>query len=98
MDIPDRDFEDFLQQLIDGGHLEGAALGITKQIISNGQDGLSDKQLYVFKTQVLEVYAEADCSRCGNEIPWSEKYFAIDESGLCSWCAKMEETDAKNDR
>jgi hypothetical protein len=97
MDIPDTDFEDFLQQLVDGGELEGAALGITKQVISNGEQSLSDKQSFIFQRDVIKKFAEDDCVRCGNEIPWSEKYFAIESGGLCSWCSKMEDNDKKFD-
>lgn len=97
MDIPDTDFEDFLQQLIDGNDIDGITLGITKQVISKGVDSLSEKQKFVFQRDVMNVFAEKLCTRCGCEIPWSEKYFATENDGMCSWCSKMEQTDAKHD-
>jgi len=43
-DHVDNELEDrkiFLQELIDNNHLDGVALGITKQVIAEGEDGLS---------------------------------------------------------
>jgi hypothetical protein len=47
----DREYEDFLQEIVDGEHLEGAALGITKLVIDKGEDALSDKQRFVFNRE-----------------------------------------------
>lgn len=82
------EFSDFLQQLVDRDHLEGAALGITKLVIDKGDDFLTDKQRYVFRTEVLEVFVRESCVR-GCSIPWSEMYEAHHNGGLCSYCAHM---------
>lgn len=86
-------FEDFLRELIDGDHLEGAALGITKLVISKGEDSLSEKQKHVFRSQVMNEYVVDECKRCSNDIPWSEMMEAHDNGNLCGWCAHMSAKD-----
>lgn len=92
-DDDDDGFNDFLQQIIDMEHLEGAALGITKLVIEKGEDALSDKQKYVFKKQVLDEFTTSECSRCGGDIPWSEMYDAATEHGMCNYCWHMTQKD-----
>ena len=90
MDFDSYDMKSFLRELIDSGTLEGAASGITKQVISKGEESLSENQLFVFQSQVIEKFSNQPCSRCHVEIPWSEKFESIDNGGICSWCSKME--------
>ncbi|WP_152560406.1 hypothetical protein [Arenimonas donghaensis] len=87
----DGGFSDFLQEIIDGGHLEGAALGITKLAIDKGSDALSAKQRFVFERDVLGEFVKDGCSRCESNIPWSEMYAALDNGGLCNYCWHMSE-------
>jgi hypothetical protein len=89
----DDGFDDFLQAIIDGGHLEGAALGITRKVIAEGSAGLSSRQAHVFKTQVLDEFVTSECKRQGCAIPWSEMYHAYDNGHLCNWCWHMTEKD-----
>lgn len=86
-------FKDFLKQLVDLGHLEGAALGITKIVIDGGQGKLTQKQNYVFEKHVLEEFTAESCDRCGSNIPWSEMYDAVTEHGLCNYCWHMTTKD-----
>ncbi len=83
--------DDFLQQLIDAGWLEGPALGITKLVIDRGEDVLSAAQKFVFKRDVLDVFVIPECSRMGCEIPWSEMFEAHDNGGMCGYCDHMNE-------
>jgi hypothetical protein len=46
----DNGFADFLQQLLACDMLEAPAEGITRQVIDQGEESLSEKQRYVFKT------------------------------------------------
>ena len=85
--MDENDYEDFLQEILDAGQLDGVAEGITKLVIDKGESSLSAKQEYVFRTQVKEVFITGDCNRCGADIPWSEMYEANDNGGFCSWCA-----------
>lgn len=87
--LEDDGLSDFVQQLIDGGHLEDAALGVAKLFVSQGIDALSEKQNYVFQKYIIEAHTTQTCERCGNSIPWVEMYEAIDNGGLCSWCDHM---------
>jgi hypothetical protein len=87
----DGDFNDFLQQLLDGHHLEGAPEGITKLVIDKGLERLSAKQMYVFNTQVLGEHTVKECARCSADIPWSEMHEALDNGGLCGYCWHMSE-------
>lgn len=86
-------FENFLSEVINAGHLDGKALGITKQVIEKGQDSLSDKQEYVFKKEVVREFISMKCGRCGNGIPWSEMYAASGNGGFCGYCAHMMSKD-----
>jgi DNA-directed RNA polymerase subunit RPC12/RpoP len=81
-------FAEYIQEIIDGEHLDGAALGIAKQVADRGLDSLSDKQKYVFERDVMSHYYVEECERCGNEIPWEEMYQATD-SNYCSYCEHM---------
>jgi hypothetical protein len=87
----DGGYADFLQEVVDGESLDGAALGITKLVIDKGVDALSSKQRFVFDSQVLGQYTVKACTRCGSEIPWSEMYAALDNGGLCNYCWHMTE-------
>lgn len=89
----DDGFSDFLRQLLELEHLEGTTAGITKLVIDKGEDALSDKQRFVFKRDVLDVFAVEACEICGNEIPWSEMYEAHDNGGVCGYCTHMMEKE-----
>lgn len=88
-DEPDY-YSEFLQELIDMGHIDGAALGITKLVINKGEESLSEKQRYVFQNYVIDEFT-VRCSRCGDEIPWSEMYIALTDHGMCGWCSSVSE-------
>src|SRR4051812_45412288 len=77
--------KDFLRQLL--RHLDEAALGVTKQVIAKGEDGLSQDQKSVFKRDVLDVFVTAKCKGCGCNVPWSEMYPAYQNGGYCAHCA-----------
>lgn len=79
----------FLQELVDGGHLSGAALGITKLVVDKGTDVLSPAQRSVFDGQVIGTHTTKSCSRCGCPIPWSEMYASLDNGRLCNYCWHM---------
>jgi hypothetical protein len=82
------DFIEYLKLLISGidADLDSTALGITKLVISQGLNSLSEKQAYVFETFVLKEYSQKYCTRCSTEIPWSEMYGAVFEDGMCGYC------------
>ena len=87
IEIEDDDgFKGFLQQLINMGHLEGPAEGITKMVIEQGEKALSTKQEHVFKKHVIEPFFTEECKRCSCDIPWSEMYKAHDNGGYCNYC------------
>jgi len=88
------DYDDeaiFLQQLVDSKHLEGAALGITKQVIDKGEESLSAAQRSVFNKQVIDQFVTHECSRGGHDVPWSEMYEAYTNGGYCSYCQHMKD-------
>ena len=92
--MEDDGFNGFLQELLDAECLEDPAAGITKKVIKDGVDSLSEKQCrYVFKTYVLWEYVTPECSRCGSDIPWCEMAAAYDNGGMCSWCWHMTQKD-----
>jgi len=80
------DRNDFLQELIDREELSGAALGVTKVVIAEGEKALSGGQKDVFKL-VLDVYVTELCPRHGYRIPWGEMYH-FHSSGKCCYCER----------
>lgn len=83
------DNTDFLQELIDQGHLSDVAAGVTRQVIGQGEESLSDKQKAVFEREVREPFLNHRCSRCDEMIPASELSGAMDNGWLCSWCSQV---------
>ena len=90
-DPVDDDRNEFLQHLIDMRCLEQPALGITKLVIDKGEEALSEKQKFVFRRDVLDVFVTEDCSQCGSNVPWSEMYDAYENGGTCGYCLYREE-------
>ena len=85
-------FQEFLQDVIRSGDLEGAALGVAKLALVQGVDALSEKQYFIFEKYVIDAHAVEACKRCGNEIPWHEMIYAHIDGGYCSWCMRMHES------
>lgn len=86
---PEDDYGEFLQELVDHGHLSDVAAGITRQVIAQGETSLSPKQQAVYDREVKEPFLNAECERCGGDIPASELSGALDNDGLCGWCAQV---------
>jgi hypothetical protein len=82
-----QDKRTFLRQLVDNGHLEKAAIDVTRQVIADGENSLSQDQKNVFKRDVLEVFVTAECKCCGSNVPWSEMSPAYYNGGYCAHCA-----------
>lgn len=82
----DDGFKAFLRDLVKLNRLESAELGITKQVITDGIESLSEKQRFVFHEGVMCVFAREECSRGGCPIPWSEMIDACDRMWMCGSC------------
>ena len=85
----DTGFNEFLQTLIDLGNVDDESLDITEKVIAAGIESLDDREMRIFKEQVLDIFTVERCARCGNEIPWSEMYHALENGNLCNWCWHM---------
>lgn len=80
-------FNTYLSKLIEFDDLTDPTLiGITKQVIADGLDGLSPKQKYRFENDVMGQFPQPECERCGERIPFEEAYEHIHEKSLCSGC------------
>lgn len=89
----EEDFPDFLQDLIANNRLNDSKQeGITKLVIDKGYEVLTSKQKHVFE-QAIDIYTYEECSRCGEDIPWSEMSAAEDNGKICSWCAQLTSHD-----
>jgi hypothetical protein len=76
----------FLELLITNEDIDGDARGITRQVIGKGEDSLKPNQSFVFKRDVIRVFAKP-CKGCGCDIPWEDKYEAYHEwDGFCFDC------------
>ncbi|WP_207215837.1 hypothetical protein [Pseudolysobacter antarcticus] len=82
---------EFLIELLEGEHLDGAAAGITRRVIDRGLESLTDKQKFVFERDVMTTFGNATCDACENEIPMSEKAHALQNGGMCNYCWHMME-------
>ncbi len=75
--------------------LEKASAGITKQVMTDGLNSLSEKQLHVFKTYVVDEWLMRKC-KCGNhDVEGHELIGLWMNDGYCSRCANRM---AKDDR
>jgi hypothetical protein len=78
--------KDFLELLIKNEDIDGDARGITRQVLGRGEDSLSPNQSFVFKRDVIRVFAKP-CKGCDCDIPWEDKYEAYHEwDGFCFDC------------
>ena len=75
----------FLQELIKNGDLDEAALEMTKQVIAEGEDGLTPAQKFAFERNVLRKFVTQEC-QSGCDISWSEQYEALLNGGFCFYC------------
>lgn len=84
-----RDLAKHLATLIETETLKDMPeLGIARQVIDQGRPSLSEKQEWVFRTKVYEVYCEQRCNNCGDRIPVAEAW-DYEHAGLqdkCSSC------------
>ncbi|WP_162998263.1 MULTISPECIES: hypothetical protein [Pseudomonas] len=78
----------YVGDLLDAGYLQGAEAGVAKRFL-DGQDLTPDQQ-NVFDRYVIAKHDPGRCIR-GCEIPWSEKYEAKQNGGMCSYCAHLTE-------
>ena len=90
-------FLKFLQELIEWEQIEGAALGIAKQVLDKGLESLSEQQDFVFRKYVVEANFVDRCKRCGNEIAWHEMVFAHRNGGFCEYCEHMRNRASESD-
>lgn len=88
----EEDFNDFLEDLIKSGRIEGKEAGIAKLVLDKGYDALSDKQKYVFD-KMIDCNTVSRCKLDGNEIPWNEMFDALDNGGYCSHCQYILDDD-----
>ena len=88
------DFIDFLKLLIaqDDIDLTPEALGVTKEVISNGLKSLSEKQAFVFETFILKKYTRQLCDKCSWRLSWDEMFEVVVEgNGECQNCKRIRE-------
>ena len=80
----DLEYVFFLNQLLRGKRLEGAAAGIAAQATDKGPDSLSTAQKAALDGAIGGLVSR-ECESCQNKTPWSEMYQAID-SKRCLAC------------
>ena len=74
-------------------HLGDAAAGITRQVIGKGLNSLSEPQLHVFKTEVVDIWLIRKCKRCQTDVPGRDLIGAWENGGFCSYCADKIDKD-----
>lgn len=79
----------FLQESIERGMLDKAALAVTRQVISQGRKTLSLEQELIFRQQVWAKYVLEECRICGQIIPWREMHRVRENDGKCSCCDRQ---------
>ena len=85
----EEDFNDFVKEIMDNKRFsDSKEEGIASLVIDKGFDSLSEKQKFVFE-KAISYFVYDECSRCGNDIPWSEMSAAEDNGGMCSWCQQL---------
>ena len=76
----------FLRELIKNDDLDEAALEMIKQVIAEGEDGLTPTQKFAFERNVLRKFVTQEC-QSGCDISWSEQYEALLNGGFCFSCS-----------
>ena len=79
----------FAEEIIRARHIDQPTLGVSKLYVDKGLGALSTKQRGLLKATLFGEFARKNCERCGSEIPWSEKYAAYDNGGMCAYCQHM---------
>ncbi|MDY3554246.1 hypothetical protein R5W24_003365 [Gemmata sp. JC717] len=79
--------QEVLEYLAESGDIDGAALGITRQVLSHGRDSLSAAQETVFERHVAGEFFRMECGLCGDRMPTNEVVYALSEGNrYCSHC------------
>ncbi|MDP3988626.1 MAG: hypothetical protein Q8P93_00090 [bacterium] len=88
VDFLDVELKDFLQQLLDEGHIsDDAPRDIIRKIIADeGIDDLSEKQMWRYVRDILPYLRESTCEQCGTPLSWEEKGDALFRGAYCSYC------------
>lgn len=76
-------YNEYLESLLD--KLDDPARGITKYVISNGEDALTENQMFVFKQKVKDEFMIDECPICADSVAWEEMSFTMEE-GMCPHC------------
>lgn len=84
----DGEFIGYIQELVDLKKIDGKATGIAQLAIDKGYSCLSEKQKFVFEKAIEPFYIES-CARCGSDMPFPEMADALDNGGLCGYCANV---------
>jgi len=82
------EFHDFLRQLIDNDELDDDQLEVINLVIE-GED-LDEDQDTILQ-DIKEEFVTEECSRCNDELKWSEMYEAYGNEGKCTACLRQEE-------
>ena len=77
---------EFVQQLLDYGHLKNAHAGVARQLIAQGQDSLSSKQRMILEEYILDKFKDEICLRCQCEPEWEDMYEVAFGEGFCGPC------------
>jgi hypothetical protein len=85
----DAALNEVLQHLVESGSLEGPAKGIARQVIARGEKSLSERQEWVFNSQVRARYLYRTCRLCEELIPLPEVTASLDNGDLCASCARI---------
>ena len=77
---------EFLQELLNYGHLEGTHAGVARRFIAQGEDSLSSKQRLILDVYVLGQFKDEICLRCQREPEWEDMYEVALGEGYCGSC------------
>ncbi|MCG3167150.1 MAG: hypothetical protein POELPBGB_02934 [Bacteroidia bacterium] len=89
----EEDFGSFVEELLSLQRFnDSKEIGIAKLAQDMGYKHLTPKQKFVFEKSI-DPYLIEECSRCGEDIPWSEMSAAEDNGQLCSWCQQLTSHD-----
>lgn len=83
----ERNFRDYLQRLINSESITGDAAGITRQVIAQGRESLSDTQEFIFNKNVMETYGTPTCEQCETHVPYDQVFIdPFQETLYCASC------------
>ncbi len=80
------EFLDFARQLVESGEFDISSRSIANEVAEHGFASLDLEQQKEIEGKIFQQFAGAICSRCNENVRWSELSESLKNGGLCGHC------------